>query len=184
MSTVAHVPNIVPCPHLPEVDEPLRAASMKKFGDDRGKEFYCAALACAQSLWMQGLPAQSILLLNRAFGADHFSDLSMCDRWPLPYAAMSWVMRNRSEDQFIGNPRRHFQHLATRMVEPRKQIRTWRAWACWYLSCQIFPDYPADEKQIAEEKISEPAFEEIRAELQENGIPGEAELWETVAKQL
>lgn len=151
---------------------------MKRCGESRGRDFYLLALECAQSLWLQGLPAQSLLLINRAMGADHAGDPEMCRQWQMPYRAAAWVMQNRTEDQFIGNPRRHYQHLATRMVEPRKDVRTWRAWACWYLACNIFPDYPADDKQISEEGVIEPTDSEIAANLSQLGLPDEAEVWQ------
>ena len=155
---------------------------MKRFGKDRGAEFYEAALRCGSSLWLQGLPAQALLQINRAFSADLNGDEEVLMEWPLPYQAAAWIMKERTEDQFIGNPRRHFQHLATRMVEPRKELRIWRAWACWYLSCLIFPDYPADEKQIEEEGIEEPSYDLIKSRLEEVGIPGEATLWTAVVE--
>ncbi len=169
------------CPFLPLVDEPLRAVEMRKLGKDRGPDFYVRALEVAQSLWLQGLPAQSMLLINRAFGSDLNGGEAVLKEWPIPYEAMAWVMANREEDYFIGNPRRHFQHLATRMVEPRRQQRSWRAWGCWYLACSIFPDYPADEKQIREEGVREPEEREIFAALSEHGLPGESQLWQKVA---
>ncbi|MEZ5304172.1 MAG: hypothetical protein R3F11_26540 [Verrucomicrobiales bacterium] len=98
--------------------------------------------------------------------------------WPLPYRAAVWVMQNRGDGEFVGNPRRHFQHLATRMVEPRKELRTWRAWACWRLGKEIFPDHPADEDQIAAEHIREPSDPEIGAMLDKLGLPGEREVWQ------
>ena len=165
------------CPYLPRVDEPLRASALKEFGSDRGPQFYLRALECAQALWQQGLPAQSLLMMNRAFAADLEDDSSALDDWPLPYKGVRWVMESRSENQFIGNPRRHFQHLATRMVEPRKELRSWRAWGCWWLACQVFPDHPADEKQILEEGIVEPDFEEIESNLVRLGWACEAEEW-------
>ena len=147
-----HLPGLAPCPFLPPVEAPVLASSMKTFGKhDRGAAFYEQALKCGQSLWLQGLPAQAMLQLNRAFGADLAGGELFLARWPLPYTAMAWIMRERKEGQFIGNPRRHFQHLATRMVEPRRTQRAWRAWACWRLARRIFPDCPADEKQLAEE---------------------------------
>ena len=179
-----HRPELEPCPHLPEAKTPLRAAAMKECGTDRGRKFYRLALRCAQSLWLQGLPAQSLLLLNRAFAADHLSDPEMCREDPLPYRAAAWIMQNREAEQFIGNPRRHFQHLATRMVEPRKEIRSWRAWACWQLACLIFPDYPADEKQIREERVIEPDEDEIFRQLEKHGVPGEAQLWRSVIGEI
>ncbi|MDF1753007.1 MAG: hypothetical protein P1U89_09555 [Verrucomicrobiales bacterium] len=183
MKKAIHVTGIEPCPFLPEVDTPLRASAMKPFRGESGRDFYRQALLCAQSLWLQGLPAQSLLLINRAFGADHQADPEMCKIDPLPYAAAAWVMKNRKEDQFIGNPRRHYQHLATRMVEPRKTLRSWRAWACWAMACRIFPDYPADEEQMIEEGIVEPGISEIETSLCELGLKGEAELWRTVLKE-
>ncbi len=179
-----HLPQLPSCPHLPPVAEPLKASAMKACGTGRGREFYLQALRCAHSLWLQGLPAQSLLLLNRALGADHRVDPDMCREWPLPYRAVAWVLQNRREDHFIGNPRRHYQHLATRMVEPRKEERTWRAWACWLLARRILPDFPADEKQIAEEGVREPTREEIHRQLALCGMPGEAPLWEEVLEGL
>ncbi len=152
---------------------------MREVRDDAyGERFYEQALSCGQSLWLQGLPAQALLLFNRALGADLHGNEDVIKQWPLPYAAVAWVMMQRTDEQFIGNPRRHFQHLATRMVEPRKARRVSRAWACWYLACQVFPDYPADEKQIAEEGLEEPEREGIEVMLQRDGIEGEVEIWQ------
>ena len=172
------------CPYLPVPARPLSAASIAEVGADRGPIFYRLALECAQALWLQGLPAQSLLLINRALGAGLSGDEPELAEWPLPYRAAAWVMQARTDDQFIGNPRRHYQHLATRMVEPRKSLRTWRAWACWHMACRIFPEYPADGKQIAEEGVHEPATEEIAAQLTALGLPGEAALWQSVVDAL
>lgn len=172
-----HLPHLNPCPFLPEAGQPMRAAEMKSLGKNRGADFYLLALTCAQSLWLQGLPAQSILLMNRAFSADLSGGESVLQEFPLPYGAMHWVMSHRLEDQFVGNPRRHFQHLATRMVEPRKTIRSWRAWGCWAYACAVFPDYPADEIQLEKEGIAEPGRETIYRALEKFGHEGEARLW-------
>ena len=169
------------CPFLPTSKEPLSARDLREVGADRGPRFYLLALTCAQSLWLRGLPAQAILLMNRAFSASLSGSEPELLQWPLPYGAMRWVMINRTEDQFIGNPRRHFQHLATRMVEPRRELRSWRAWACWHIACECFPDYPADEKQLAGESIREPDRAEIISNLDRIGLPGESALWEEVA---
>jgi len=64
---------------------------MKQHGDDRGPAFYLGALTCAQSLWLQGLPAQAILQLNRAFAADLRGDEAILTNYPLPYAPMVWI---------------------------------------------------------------------------------------------
>ncbi len=173
-----HQTNLEQCPYLPSVESPLSAAAMREVRDDAyGARFYEQALKCGQSLWLQGLPAQALLMFNRAFGADLTGDESILEQWPLPYAASAWVMKQRAEDQFIGNPRRHFQHLATRMVEPRKAQRSARAWACWMMACRVFPEYPADEKQIAEEGVVEPDREEVLELLKKHGFAGEVEVF-------
>ncbi|MDF1741565.1 MAG: hypothetical protein P1U86_20550 [Verrucomicrobiales bacterium] len=169
--------NQMECPFLPVVDGPLRAAGMKKFGKARGVDFYRGALECAQSLWMQGLPAQALLQLNRAFSADLNGSEAVLDEWELPYRAMRWIMAECPRDQFIGNPRRHFQHLATRMVEPRRELRSSRAWACWLHAVEIFPNFPGDEKQLVEEGIAEPDKDRILEGLRKYGHAEEDNLW-------
>ncbi|MFV1994217.1 MAG: hypothetical protein ACC661_02180 [Verrucomicrobiales bacterium] len=176
-----HDSTLEACPHLPLPGAPLRASAMKRFGGERGEAFYRGALETAQSLWLQGLPAQALLQLNRALGAELSGAEAALIRWPLPYAAAAWIMRHRREGQFIGNPRRHYQHLATRMVEPRRQQRVARAWACWYLSRLVFPDCPADDVQIREQQVVEPGPGAIRELLERHGIEGEAALWDAVA---
>jgi hypothetical protein len=158
-----------PCPLLPAVDHVWQASEILQFGKERGADFYEASLHYAQSLWQQGLPAQAILQLNRALACHLSLSEPVMQRLPLPYKAMAWIIHQRPEGQFIGNPRRHFQHLATRMVQPHKELRTWRAWACWYLSTLVLPkeSYPADEKQILEEGIQEPSCELIQNKLAE-----------------
>lgn len=174
-----HIEGTPPCPFLPVPACALDSSHTRRLGSDRGETFYLAALEYAQSLWLQGLPARALLLINRALGANLQGDEPILNDWPLPYSAAAWVMLHRSEDQFIGNPRRHYQHLATRMVEPRKEQRAWRAWACWFIACRLFPDYPADEKQIAEEGITEPDKATIFNQLEVLGIPDETMLWES-----
>ncbi|MEM9016919.1 MAG: hypothetical protein AAGC68_07885 [Verrucomicrobiota bacterium] len=170
-------PDLLPCPFLPDASDPVGAVAMKSFRNDRGPGFYLQALTCAQSLWRQGLPAQAVLLLNRAFSAHLRGDEEVLRSWPLPYEAMRWILANRTEDMFIGNPRRHFQHLATRMVEPNRELRSWRAWGCWVYAREVFPDDPADERQITEEGIREPGPKEIEEQLGRLGFPGEVEQW-------
>ena len=180
-----HDQSLTACPHLPAVAAPLRASAMRRFAKgDRGAGFYLAALETGQSLWLQGLPAQALLQINRAMGADLRGDEAGLSEWPMPYAAAAWVMRARRDDQFIGNPRRHYQHLATRMVEPRREQRSWRAWACWSLACRIFPEQPADEVQIEREGVVEPTSEQIAARLAKLGLPGEESLWRSVCVNL
>ncbi len=160
---------------------------MAPYRRERGPEFYETALNYAASLWLQGLPARCLLLLNRALGADLKGDEEVLQRWPLPYAAVRWTLENRPDEEahFLGNPRRHYQHLATRMVPPRKIQRTWRAWACWYLSREILPEeaFPADTLQIRNEGVVEPSRASIAKRLDEHGIGDERALWESVVDQ-
>ncbi len=175
-----HDASLEACPHLPLIDAPLRASVMRRFGKhNRGGEFYRAALETGQSLWLQGLPAQALLQINRAMGAELTGDEAVLKEWPIPYAAAAWIMRGRVDSQFIGNPRRHYQHLATRMVEPRKELRTWRAWACWALACRIFPEMPADREQIERESVIEPGVDQIAGRLGDLGVAGEDVAWTT-----
>lgn len=168
------------CPFLPPGDPSFSAVTMRTVGPDRGEAFYYLALRCAQSLWQRGLPAQAILLLNRAFSSDLSGREAVLREWPPPYRAMRWIMEQRNEAHFIGNPRRHFQHLATRMVEPRRELRAWRAWACWVIAGEVFPDYPGDHAQWEKEGIVEPTTSEILTELERCGLPGEGALWQKV----
>lgn len=166
-----------PCPFLPVPDSVLTAACLHEFGTDRGPDFYLRALYYAQSLWLQGFPARALLLVNRALGCDLQGCEPVLSAWPLPYRAVGWLLRHHTPEQFIGNPRRHWQHLATRMSGPRAELRTWRAWACWQLARVAMPQLPADEEQIVREGVREPWEEEIAEQLARLGLPREAELW-------
>lgn len=172
-----------PCPYLPTASGPRFAGSMRELGTERGAVFYGRALECAQALWQKGFPAQAILLLNRSFGSDLTPEDSILEQWPLPFRAMQWILENRRSEQFIGNPRRHFQHLATRMVEPRKTVRSWRAWGCWALTRQSLPEFPPDDRQLIRDGVIEPEREAIFQGLQTSGLPGEAELWYSVLQR-
>lgn len=156
-----------PCPFLPELVEPVTHQDMANLGDDRGARFYETALKYAQSLWRSGFPAKALLLCSRAMAADVYKDCDALHRWPLPYRAVAWILVNQVEGQFIGNPRRHYQHLATRMVGPMKDLRAWRAWACWYLAKELLhpAQFPGDSIQIRREGIIEPMHDEITQQL-------------------
>jgi hypothetical protein len=178
-----HCRPVVPCPFLPVPETILTAASLEEHGPGRGAEFYFAALCYSQSLWLTGFPARSLLLVNRALGCELAGNEPVLAQWPLPYRAVAWLLRNHRPDQFIGNPRRHWQHLATRMSGPRSELRTWRAWACWYLARLAMPVQPADEEQLAREGVREPDEGEITAHLLRVGLAGEAELWRAAQKE-
>jgi hypothetical protein len=77
---------------------------------------------------------------------------------------------------FVGNPRVHYQHLADRMNEPRREQRRWRAWACWAITRAVCPGYPADPRH----RVTEPSLDLISEKLLAHGLPGEAGLWHGV----
>lgn len=170
-----------PHPHLPLIQRPYTAADVNAFPkDQRGPDFYLACLRYAQSLWQNGLPAQCILQCNRALSLPLTADEPILRQHPLPYQALAWLILNAPADQFLGNPRRHWQHLATRMVEPNKALRTWRAWACWHLAKTLLPEstFPADLKQIRNEHIIEPTFDQIFAHLEKLSPADDLATWQ------
>ncbi|MBH53239.1 MAG: hypothetical protein CMI18_02710 [Opitutaceae bacterium] len=142
--------------------------------------FYLMALQYAQVLWLKGLPSRALLAVDRALLINLAGHETELQEWPLPYKAMAWMLKNYDEDQFVGNPRVHFQHLASRIRGHRKEQRKWRAWACWFLACRLRPDLPRDEKQ----SLVEPSKKEITQGLATHGIDGEDKLWEKVADEL
>lgn len=163
-----------PCPHLPAPREGLDWRRLHAFREQhRGAEFYLACLEYGHALWLRGFAARAILCLDRAFGADLRGDEPVLREWPLPYAAMVWLITHTPDQIFIGNPRVHFQHYADRVNEPRREPRRWRAWACWALTRAIRPDLPADPRHA----VREPGIDEIAAQLNTHGHPGESTLW-------
>ena len=176
MNTAASNPK---CPLLPDVDRVYTARDMEALGADRGPRFYETALAYAHSLWLAGFPAKSLLLVNRALSCVFDAGEPVLKRRPLPYAVVAWILMHRPRGQFIGNPRRHYQHLATRMVEPHKELRAWRAWACWYLAKELLPEseFPCDLEQIRAETLVEPSHDEIMRRLRELSPMQDHEAW-------
>lgn len=172
-----------PCPFLPQIDRRYAADEIHALGRDRSATFYHLALRYAQSLWLEGFPAKALLLVNRALSC-HLPEVSLQSDRSRPYHAVAWILQHRPEGQFIGNPRRHYQHLATRMVEPHKTLRTWRAWACWYLSKHLLPEseHPSDEKQIREEGVVEPRRMDIANQLKELSPSDDLAAWQAALK--
>lgn len=146
------------CPYLPHCE----AGKRKSHGEARGAGFYLDALTFAQGYWLDGKPAQAILQLNKAFSADLEEDAGILKRWPWPYAALEWMLESAADGGcgFLGNPVRHFQHLATRMSGSRKEERIARAWKCFHIARRVLHgrgDFPLDGRQIAREGIFMPA---------------------------
>ena len=169
------------CPFLPDLGgQRFPASSLGAFRQGpRGAEFYRLALCCAQSRWLEGLPAQALLMLNRAFGArlDADADAALLEDHPIPYRAVGWVLRHGETTGFLGNPRRHFQHLATRMSGHETELRTARAWACWELAKAVNPEWPADLEQLEKESLAEPTRAEVAKKLTGLALPGEYDEW-------
>ena len=152
-----------PCPHLPEVTSALPITHTREHRQACGVHYFQACLELAQSVWQAGSPAQAILQLDKSMMASaeppHLLDY--------PYEAILWIIANSPEDQFLANPVRHFQHLASRMnpKQPNASARTWRAWACLHLTELIIPDaieiYPRDARQIQNEQLIIPTIDQV-----------------------
>jgi hypothetical protein len=151
----------------------MDASALTAHGAVRTGAFYLTALTYGQFLWQQGQVARAMLKLNRGLGADLRGDEPELQLWPLPYAAMGWFLQHAPADVFIGNPRVHFQHLADRMNEPRRDQRRWRAWACWQLARIVRPEFSGDPTHA----VLEPTRDEIFSALRQHGHPLEAERW-------
>ncbi|PTY01240.1 hypothetical protein [Opitutus sp. ER46] len=168
---------MVPCPHLPPARPGLDWRRLHAFrAAERRGEFYFACLEYAQALWERRLAARALLCLDRAFGADLTGEEPVLRSWPLPYAALAWMLRATPPDVFLGNPRVHFQHFAGRMNEPRREQRRARAWACWAIVRRLRPNLGGDPHH----RIEEPAADWIEKRLAQHGHPGEVTLWRSV----
>jgi hypothetical protein len=154
------------CPYLPGdvPDRPWR------HGLERGEGFYMDALRFAQGYWVEGKPAQAILQLNKAFSADLRDGDEVLERWPWPYGALEWILERSGDGSrgFLGNPVRHFQHLATRMSGERMELRIARAWRCFYIARRVLGErgvYEMDGIQLVREGIFIPAERVVRSRL-------------------
>jgi len=178
MSTAIVTRPLPRCPHLPPPPAAMDWRALRAHGGDRGPEFYLTALRYGHFLWRRGRPARAILCLDRALGADLRGRRGASARsaWPLPYAALAWILGRVPPGVFLGNPRVHFEHLALRMNEPRRDLRRWRAWACWAITRRVRPHLPGDPRGRAHE----PDEATIGAQLARHGGAAEAALWRGV----
>lgn len=163
------------CPWLPVVATVQGPEVTRDLAGERGEAYYRAALAYAQSLWREAKPAQAILQLNKAFTARLAADAAVLDEWPAPYRALGWMLRNRPPGAFLGNPVRHFQHLATRVRGVERELRAWRAWGCFHLSRRVLPEagFPPDAEQVEREGLAFPEWDQVLDELGRRGWNGE-----------
>jgi len=152
---------ILACPHLPQVNNELPITHTRIHRDECGESFYIACLELAQSLWMAQRPAQAILQLDKAMMATIPADSGILSSHPIPYAAMLWFIENAADGSFMGNPVRHFQHLASRMnrKQPQPELRIVRAWICLHLAEATLAqlEYPRDHQQIDRENLQIPS---------------------------
>ena len=168
-----------PCPYLPDPRPGLDWRLLHAHrAAERREEFYRDCLEYGQVLWRQGRAARAILCLDRAFGAELAGAEPILAEWPLPYAALCWILRHTPPEVFLGNPRVHFQHYAGRMNEPRREQRRWRAWAGWALVRAVRPELPGDPRHA----VTETTEAEILRQLSAHGIAGEAEQWRNLLR--
>lgn len=139
----------------------------------KGADFYLDALRYAQSQWIVGKPAQAILQLNKAWMADLTTGHPVLHSNPPPYRALIWILEKSAGGKcgYLGNPVRHFQHLATRVSGPRAEIRSARAWLCFHLAEEILDRaaFPRDGPQLAREGVWIPSLQHALNEVAAKG---------------
>lgn len=168
------------CPWLPVVDDGdwLDHSLLRRHGEARDANFYFDALRYGQFLWRHGHAGRALLAVTRALYAQMMPDDPILRLWPLPYAALAWILREHDSDDFPGNPRLSYQHQACRLRGERRELRTARAWAVWALACAARPRLPGD--LICPEQ----SLTEITETLEKEGHPGEAALWRRALQAL
>ncbi len=164
---------VTPCPYLPSGQKKLSWRELNALRDDQGEELYLLCLEYGQQLWLENLPARALLAVDRALYCNVPTEAECLKDNPLPYAAIGWLVSQPTE-QFTGNARVHYQHLADRVKGDRAAQKKWRAWAAWAIVSQVRPDLQADPDHV----VTEPSNNEIRRALQLHGINGEVETWE------
>lgn len=170
----------VACPYLPDVDEVewLDHSLLRRHGAARDAKFYYDALRYGQFLWRRGHAGRALLAVTRALYAKVAADDPILRDWPLPYAALAWMLRENDSDDFPGNPRLSYQHQACRLRGERIELRAARAWAVWALACAARPHLPGDHS------CPELSLEEIAECLEKVGHSDEAALWRRALQAL
>ncbi|MGB0416289.1 MAG: hypothetical protein ACPGKS_05535 [Coraliomargarita sp.] len=166
------------CPFLPEPDTGMNhdCLTSRKSGDLA--DYYFTALKYGNYLWKQGHAGRAILAVTKALYTELPATNPVYADWPLPYAALKWIIANHESDDFPGNPRVSFQHQASRMKPQHSDTKRARAWAVWALVCIAKPSLPGDPS----ESIVEPKHSEIETLLRTHGHPEEAVLWKQLAR--
>ncbi len=161
-----------PCPFLPSCGRLLSWRDLNALREDQGPELYRLCLEYGQQLWLDDLPARALLAVDRALYCDVPNDPEALTEYPMPYRTIGWMVKQPS-DNFAGNARVHYQHLADRVRGERAELKKWRAWAAWAVTRHVRPDLEGDPKHI----VTEPTHAEIEAGLRAFGISGEIEEW-------
>jgi len=138
--------------------------------------FYLKALQYGHYLWQNKHAGRAILAITRALYTNIDEEAPVLREWPLPYAALKWIITHHCSDDFPGNPRISFQHQATRLRGQREQVRRARAWAVWALIRKARPSLPGD----INDPVEEPEEHQILAQLSEFGHRNEARIWKKV----
>lgn len=161
------------CPHLPAPDAQMSYRCLVESRKTDKATFYVTALKYGHYLWLNGHAGRSILAITRALYADIQEAAPVLDQWPLPYAALHWIVATHRTNHFPGNPRISFQHQATRLRGQRQALRRARAWAVWALIRKAKPTLSKDHAQA----IKEPTPDWIEAQLREEGHTNEVAIW-------
>lgn len=167
-----------PCPWLPSIAEWHDFTITRRHGAQRDAAFYGDALRYAQSLWISAKPAQAILQLDKAWMAELPRHDPVLAHHPPPYQALAWILQQAASGKcgYLGNPVRHFQHLASRISGPNAGIRSWRAWLCMHLAERLLPraNFPRDGRQLAREGLWVPSLQRSLNEVAACGWADEA----------
>lgn len=163
-----------PCPYLPPPSDHMDYRSLRSL-KGRDGDLFPVALTYGHYLWQKGLPARAILALARGIYCDLDGSEPVLDTHPLPYLPLRWIIQNYNEQsgRFMGNPRLSFQHQALRLRGPRREQRSWRAWAVNCIARQARPTLQPDPCI----HLPEPTAGEIADALTHHGIPNETSMF-------
>ncbi|MGJ8676552.1 MAG: hypothetical protein ACSHX0_03450 [Akkermansiaceae bacterium] len=170
MTKYFHIPGRENCPHLPPASQVIRPSEARRIRETQDVErAIYSTLTCAQSLWLEGKPAQALLQLNHVLGIAELTSFTA-------YKAKVWMFQQRHLGGFLGNPVRHYQHLASRVSGDLKDLRSWRAWACFHLAEQVLEarEFPRDLLQIEKEKLIIPSWDDVMLHMERLASAGEA----------
>ena len=93
------------CPYLPIADVQMSYRFLTESKKANEADFYFSALKYGHYLWLSGHAGRSVLALTRALYANVHEAAPVLEKWPLPYAALKWIIANHPFDSFPGNPR-------------------------------------------------------------------------------